>query len=159
MIEMLLHAQQRTADYGGRLTADLTPEQAVAQPAAAVNHAAWVLSHLNAYLPVMAALIRGDEFPDPKDHEFGMKSKPLADASLYAPISELRTTFLEGNQAAADALREAGPDCLDRDMTLERWKTIMPKTGIALSYLMLAHQNLHLGQLSAWRRVQGLPSV
>jgi hypothetical protein len=42
---------------------------------------------------------------------------------------------------------------------LPRWKEIMPTVGIALPYLLLVHENQHLGQLSAWRRVLGLPAV
>jgi len=50
-------------------------------------------------------------------------------------------------------------DLLDQAVVLERWQQFMPTAGIALPYLMLVHENTHFGQLSAWRRVQGLPSV
>jgi hypothetical protein len=35
----------------------------------------------------------------------------------------------------------------------------MPQVGIVLPYLMLVHENTHLGQVSAWRRILGLPPV
>ena len=35
----------------------------------------------------------------------------------------------------------------------------MPKIGIWLNYLMTLHESTHLGQVSVWRRVQGMPAV
>ena len=34
-----------------------------------------------------------------------------------------------------------------------------PTLGDGLVWMIASHENIHLGQLSAWRRVQGLPSV
>jgi hypothetical protein len=48
---------------------------------------------------------------------------------------------------------------MKRAMPLERWKATFPKVGSILGYLMLVHESTHLGQISMWRRVQGLPAV
>jgi hypothetical protein len=162
-IEGLLFGWNKNADYGPKLVSDLSDEQMVAQPAPAgqapSNHPAWVLSHLNAYLSVIEAIVAGQTFDDPKEHPFGMMSKPAADASLYPSKAELVATFTTGHERIAQALSEAPADLLQQTITLPRWKEVMPKAGIALPYLMLNHENLHLGQLSTWRRVQGMPSV
>jgi hypothetical protein len=160
MIEGLIYGFRKNMDYAAKLTADLSEDQMVAQPpgsAAVANHPAWVLSHLNIYLPVMEALIGGREFPDPKLHPFGMQSKPELDRSQYATKAELMQEFLQGHERVIDQLRAAGPAALERETSLERWKAIMPNVGYVLPYLMLNHENTHLGQLSAWRRILGLP--
>ncbi|MBL8892770.1 MAG: DinB family protein [Planctomycetaceae bacterium] len=161
-IEGLIYGYKKNMDYATKLVADLSDEQMVAQPAgsaAVANHPAWVLSHLNIYLPVMVALIEGRTFADPKGHEFGMQSKPELGRGRYAAKEKLITEFTVGHEQVIESLRREGEAALNREMTLERWKPIMPQVGIALPYLMLVHENTHLGQLSAWRRIIGLPPV
>ena len=163
IIEGLVRAWEKNADYGRRLVADLSDEQMILQPApeghAASNHPAWVLSHLNVYIPIIASLIKGEEFDDPKPHKFGMESVPLSDPAVYAPKKELIDEFSAGHVEVAQLLRDADLPCLENDVKLERWKEPFGKVGIALPYLMLLHENMHLGQVSAWRRIQGMPSV
>ena len=88
-----------------------------------------------------------------------MQSSPSQDASLYPGREELSRTFQEGNLAAAALLREMGEEALKKPVQLERWQEGMPVSGMALGYIMLAHQGIHLGQISAWRRAAGFPPV
>ncbi len=160
-IDGLLFSWSKNQDYGQRLVADLTDEQMGVQPGPGpgVNHPAWVLSHLNAYHPVIEAVIKGELFDDPVGHKFGMKSQPEADRSVYASKDELVADFVTGHERVERALREADDSLWGQPLALERWVKFMPTAGIALPYLMLVHENSHFGQLSAWRRVQGLASV
>jgi len=162
-IDGLLFSWQKNIDYGPKLVADLDDAQMVLQPVLAngapSNHPAWVFSHLNLYLPVVVAIIEGKEFEDPKGHPFGMLSTPQSDRNLYPTKQELVETFVVGHERIAQLLRDADDTVLERPINLPRWKQVMPKAGIALPYIMLNHENVHLGQLSAWRRIQGMPSV
>jgi hypothetical protein len=163
MLQGLIFSFKKNQDYGAKLVADLSSEDMVRQPVADLpspaNHPAWVLSHLNVYLPIIECLIQGQSFPDPKEHRYGMLSRPLPDTSEYAPKEELVAEFVESHQRIIDLLEQSEETILSQPVTLERWKPIMPLVGIALPYLMLFHENGHLGQVSAWRRVLGLPSV
>ena len=163
VIDGLLFCWEKNRDYGHRLVADLNDQQMVLQPAPAdsapTNHPAWVFSHLNAYLPVVESLIRGVSFADPKLHRFGMDSQPEADASIYAPRDELMAEYEKGHRQVADLLVAADDSLFDQQVNLDRWQTVMPTLGLALPYIMMCHENMHLGQLSTWRRVQGMPSV
>ena len=94
-----------------------------------------------------------------KNHPFGMLSKPESDASIYASKEELVNAFVEGHHKVAELLEARGPEVFEQSVTLPRWASIMPTAAVALPYLMMNHENIHLGHLSAWRRVQGLPSV
>lgn len=161
-IEGLVYCWKKNLDYAPKLVSDLTEEQMAWQPNQSglpANHAAWVLSHLNVYIPIIESLIQGQAFDDPKPHKFGMTSKPERDRSLYASKQELVDTFVAGHHNVLRLLEGASDAILEQEVALARWKELMPKVGIALPYLMLNHENNHLGQLSAWRRVQGLPSV
>lgn len=149
--------------YGDQLTADLTTEQMVAQPRVAgelaVNHPAWVLSHLSAYHPVIVELLTGGTPEDPLHHRYGMKSHPVPDAAEYLPVDELRTQFLEGHANVEAALEAATPEAFEAPMPVERWASKFPQVGMMLPYLLIRHEALHLGQVSAWRRIQGLPAT
>jgi len=162
LVDGLLFGWKKNLDYGQRLIADLSDEQMTIQPVEngkPANHPAWVYSHLNVYSQIIEKLVRGDEFDDPKPHKFGMQSKPESDPKLYASQSQLLSEFVANHERVIAALEEQGDGCLDQPMTLERWKEPMPTVGIALPYLMLVHENQHFGQVSAWRRILGMPSV
>ncbi|MFK7768075.1 MAG: DinB family protein [Mariniblastus sp.] len=163
IIEGLLFAWKKNLDYAPKLVADLSEEQMVAQPApegsAASNHPAWVLSHLNVYIPIVAAIVKGEAFEDPKGHKFGMQSKPESARDLYAPKDELVSEFIKGHDLVTELLGNADDTVFAKKVELPRWSEVMPTAGYALPYLMLNHENGHLGQLSAWRRIQAMPSV
>ena len=163
IIDGYLFAWNKNKDYAPKLVADLTQDQMCLQVApegqSPANHPAWVLSHLNVYLPIIASIIRDDSFEDPKHHPFGMLSKPESDPSIYASKDELLETFLVGHDEVAKLLSQADDSVFAQKVKLPRWSEVMPTAGMALPYLMFNHENGHLGQVSAWRRIQGLPSV
>lgn len=159
MIDALIFGMGKNLDYARRLLADIPQERMAYQPAPNMNHPAWVFSHLGIYYPAIVGIIRNMPFEDPKGHRFGMTSKPQADASLYLPKDQLLAQFTKGHQEVEKALRDCGPAVLETVTPLERWRATMPKVGIVLAYLLLVHESTHLGQISVWRRVQGMPSV
>lgn len=158
-VESLLTGWDRNLDYAKKLVSDLTDEQMVLQPVTELNHPAWCFAHVCAYHPVIAGLVRGADPQDPLNHRFGMKSKPEADASLYGSRDEVIAAYEAGHVAVSDALKAADDAAFERAMPIERWQKPFPKVGTCLGYLMLVHESTHLGQVSAWRRVQGLPRV
>jgi hypothetical protein len=165
LTDSLLTGWDRNLDYARKLVADLSDEQMAAMPrldgagGPGANHPAWILSHLNVYHPVLVAMIEGRSFPDPREAPFGMLTKPQADRSLYKPKAELIGDFERGHAEVAAALRAADDAAFEATMPLERWQKPFPTVGSALGYIMLVHESTHLGQISTWRRVQGLPGV
>ena len=163
IIDGLLNAWNKNTEYGQRLVADLSDEQMIAQPAcvtgAPMNHPAWILSHLNVYLPIIAAVIVDEEFEDPKPHKFGMQSSPQMDRSIYASRDELVRQYSDGHLKVKQLLETTDDSVFGKQIRLPRWQPVFANAGVLLPYLMLNHENGHLGQLSAWRRAHGLPSV
>lgn len=163
IIDGILFAWNKNRDYAAKLVGDLDDQQMLLQPApesqAAANHPAWVLSHLNVYLPVIKSIVKGVEFDDPKDQPFGMLSKPCTDPSVYASKESLIAEFVSAHEEIETMLKEQGESVFENQIQLQRWQTVMPSASVALPYLMLNHENVHLGQISAWRRIQGMPSV
>lgn len=163
IIEGYLFAWNKNKEYAPKLVADLSDADMTLQPVPdgqpPSNHPAWVLSHLNVYVPIIGSIIRNEAFEDPKGHRFGMLSKPELDRSIYASKDELLHEFLVGHDEVTKLLAAADNSMFDQKVQLPRWSEVMPTAAVALPYLMFNHENGHLGQISAWRRIQGMPSV
>lgn len=157
----ILAQYKHSGEYAERLVADLTPDEMIAQPVAGVvmNHPAWVLSHLSAYAPVMTKMLGGVEPADPLTHRYGRESSPQADLGEYPPRDALVAHFLTVRHQLAEAFTKADEDHLGAPVLIERWKSRWPSIWHACVTLMTTHEAVHLGQLSAWRRAGGRPSV
>ncbi len=157
----ILISWRRNGAYGLRLVEDLAPAQWLAQPVAGrvMNHPAWIFAHLNVYAPIAAAMLRGEPFDDPFEHRYGQKSRVTGDASEYPAAGELLEQYRALHQEAEKALVEAPGAIFSSPTALERWRAMHPRTGEMLVTLMVKHESVHLGQLSAWRRAMGLAPV
>jgi hypothetical protein len=160
----ILITWRRNGLYAKRLVADLSPAQWTAQPVPQItlNHAAWVLCHLNVYTPICTAMLLGKPLEDPIDHPFGQKSEVSTNPSAYPAgggAGGLLAEYERLHAEAEHALTTAAPECFAAATPLERWRTMNPTVGDMLVTLMVKHESGHLGQLSAWRRALGLPRV
>lgn len=157
----ILAQYKRAGDYAEKLVADLQPEEMIAQPVPAVtmNHPAWILSHLAAYPPVLRKMIEGEEPDDPLTHQYGQQSKPESDPGAYPPKDALVAHFLTVRHRLAEAFEKTDEDHLGSPVLIERWKGRWPSIWHCAVTLMTTHEAVHLGQLSAWRRAGGRPSV
>lgn len=159
----ILITWRRNGAYARRLVDDLAPDQWLAQPIPGgepvMNHPAWILSHLNVYAPIAAALSRRAQFEDPIDHRFGQKSKVSPDPRAYAAPAALLADYTRLHDEAQSALERSDDSVFTEPNPLERWRTVHPFVGDMLVTLMVKHESGHLGQLSAWRRAMGLPGV
>lgn len=152
---------KRNGPYALRLVGDLAPEQFVAQPLPGrmLNHPAWVLSHLNVYAPICAAMLRAERFEDPLEARYGQKSEVSPDPAEYGAPSELVAEYRRLHDDAERALIDADSGIFAAANPLQRWRAVHPTVGDMLVTLMVKHESGHLGQLSAWRRAMGLGRV
>lgn len=161
MRDAIRAAWEANTGYAISLVRDVRPDQFIAQPVAGItmNHPAWVLSHLNVYAPIVAAMLRGEAFDDPADHRYGRNSKVINDPSEYLAKDELVEAYSRAHDDALRAIKEADDRVLTMPTPLARWRSSKPTIGAMLLELMVRHESIHLGQLSAWRRAMGLPPV
>ena len=161
LIGALLRAWAHQRDYAQRLVADLSDEDMGSQPlrGVAMNHPAWVLGHLSAYPPALRAMLLGEPFEDPKGHRYGRDSRPSDRIDDYPRKEALLRDFFAAHDALAATLESVDPAVLDRPTPLERWVPRWPRIADATVHLMIHHESAHLGQISAWRRAGGRPSV
>ena len=175
MKDIVIHSLGFTLGYAKQLTADIPDDKMTAQPVAGktVNHPAWLIGHITwaadrgvkmltipAATPVdMAAL---NTLPGVVPAEwtalFAPKTQPLADASRYPSKAELVGTLEKVHTAAIEALTKATPEQLAKPLP-EPMNKRFPTVQHFAALLLTSHESMHLGQLSMWRRMMGLPSV
>jgi hypothetical protein len=162
MINSLISYQARNLDYAKRLTADLADNQWCLQPGTVRNHATWVIGHI-AWVAdkVTGARILGlpSKIDSSWDVLFNNKSQPTGDALAYPGKTALMAAYEDAVQRIAAALKQKPDTLLAQPTSDEGFAKRYPLMGDALLHLMAGHDAIHLGQLSAWRRAQGLPAV
>ncbi len=163
MLDSYLAVLNHTRNMTIKLVADLNDDQLVAQPAPKTNHAAWVLGHLVMVDHAFLSLLSGQPIPAWIDADYkaiyGMKSEPVADKSKYKPkqfyIDHLATTHAQ----IVARLKEMKPADFQAPHPDPARRERFPTIGHAVMFYGTWHEAYHSGQLSTWRRVQGLPPV
>ena len=159
---------QLSLGYGDRLMAGITPEifARFASPGGSPiesNHPAFIYGHLSLYAPrVIDQLGRGDlavDVPAAFKEVFSKDAKCVDDpaGSVYPTMAAVTELFKTGYANATTALREAGDETLQQiNPTEGRMRELFPTLGSMHGFYVGGHMMMHLGQLSAWRRMQGL---
>lgn len=162
MRDVLLDLYAKNLANVKQLLADVHGESAARQPVEGMNHPLWIVGHLT----VVSDRVGGHhllgleaQLPDRWGELFGPRTTPVGDFGRYPPLNELLTA-LQGSHAAVDrAVRSLEADALAQPTPFERFEERFPTLGHSLTHVLVAHENLHLGQLSAWRRALGYESV
>jgi len=154
-----------------RLVAGIRPESfaRLAAPGGTTiqsNHPAFVFGHLNLYpIRIMTALKQpAGPTAYPATYEALFKNgQPCQDdpkGNIYPPMKELVDFFSNSYKAAIAAVTAAPDATLTQPNPAEgRMKELFPTIGAALNFYLGGHVQNHLGQLSAWRRMMGLPAA
>jgi hypothetical protein len=90
---------------------------------------------------------------------FDWNSNPSSDASRYPAKSVLLKALEDAHAGIAAALPGVAESRWSETTPLEAIRGFLPTMGDCFVFVMAAHENMHLGQLSAWRRVQGMARV
>jgi hypothetical protein len=160
---------QLSLGYAERLLRGVAPERAArfAAPGGAVvesNHPVFIYGHLSLYAPKMLRLIGHPAPPVPGGFElvFSKDAKCVddGDGTFYPPLDQVVAFFLEGHRMTTGALRSAAAATFEEANPAEgRMKELFPTIGSVEAFYCGGHMMMHLGQLSAWRRMEGLGSA
>lgn len=160
MLEILLRTAQINLGYAKALLRDVPDEDLCIVPSPGMNHPAWIVGHIAMACDTITGLLEKPTLTDDAWRGlFGSGSEAVAERERYPSKEVLLGTFAATMQAASDALRVAPAELLDRELPKPEFRKIMPTIGIAAANILSNHAALHLGQLSAWRRLRGYPGV
>ncbi|NBW96409.1 MAG: DinB family protein [Planctomycetia bacterium] len=137
----------RFAEVGGRMVES--------------NHPAFVYGHLSLYAPKILHQIGCPSPPVPEHFEDRFSKDATCvddrDLDLYPAMDDIVTFFREGHRMVTGALRSTPDDAFQRPNPAEgRMKELFPTIGSAQAFYCGGHMMMHLGQVSAWRRIEGL---
>ena len=126
----------------------------------ASNHPAFVLGHLSLYGGRIAELSGGKELtiPDGFDAAFSKDAQCVdgADGTIYPAMDEIVSFFRSTYAASQKAVVAADDSVLSQPNPSAHMAKKFPTAGSMANFLAGGHMMLHLGQMSAWRRMQGL---
>lgn len=132
----------------------------------ASNHPAFIVGHLGLYPAQVLRLLGRPAGPAavPEGWEAlfknGVECRDDADGRIYPKMEALTHWFFEGYRAALGALAQADDALLSGPNPVEgRMRELFPTLGALLAFYIAGHTQSHLGQLSAWRRMMGLPAA
>ncbi|HEY4329087.1 MAG TPA: DinB family protein [Phycisphaerae bacterium] len=159
VIMVVTHTRNQTL----KLVADLSDEQLCVQPAPKTNHPAWVLGHLLLVDYAFLNTVSGKPVPawvdDAWKAAYGGKSEPVADKSKYKPKQFYVEKLVAVREEIYAKLKTLTPAELDAPHPDPARRERMPTVGHAIVFYGTWHEAYHSGQLSTWRRVQGLAAV
>lgn len=160
MKEEVLHTYGFNLMYAGLLVNQIPDPQMAEQPKPAMNHAAWVIGHLANTCDFMGSMLDLDPACPPSWSDlFGGGSTPTNDRARYPDKQTLLDALANGHQRVGEAFAQATAAALAAPLPNEKMRQRFATVGKLLVFGLTAHEMVHLGQLSAWRRANGLAPV
>lgn len=161
-----------TMGYAEMMLKDVTPPMFARLPIGKdgkpvqTNHPAWVFGHLGLYNARALELMgkpAGVAAAKPGWDAMFKNGSPCVDdpdGKIYPPMEQITSHFFAGFKAVLAALAES-PDSLlvGANPAEGRMKQMFPTIGGMVGFMTSAHPMSHFGQISAWRRFQGLGSA
>lgn len=163
-MKSLLKAYEFNLHYARDLVSDISEEQMYLSPHKGLeNHPAFTLGHL----VVASAMIIEDlgkpyVVPSGWDEFFGRKGPgdlrlPLPYKSGMPSKAELISELENKHNTAERLIARATPEILYQPIEW-RFDMYFSNIGDYLYFMCITHEAMHLGQLAAWRRSEGLRS-
>jgi hypothetical protein len=147
--------------YAEQLVKDIPANQFTHQPIEKVNPPAWILGHLTITTDYGLQLLGQPQGCSERWHQLFSPGTPNQPAEAYPIKEELWSGFYAAHQRLETAAKNASAKTLEAPNPLP-YKLLtqnFPTIGDQVAHLMTVHESMHLGQLSAWRRMMGMPGV
>ena len=128
------------------------------------NHPAFVIGHLSLYPNrISEALGLGLDLAAPEGWELlfapGVECVDDPEGTIYPEKSVLLDVFTRSHREVIDAVSVVPISTLAKANPVERYRERFPTLMAMANFLLVAHPMLHLGQISAWRRFEGMKSL
>jgi hypothetical protein len=160
MLENTIRVNLFLLQYTRTLVGDIADERMAEQPVAGVNHPAWILGHL-AWTADNALAMLGAAKTLPAEWVplFARESKPSASRGMYPSKDELLHALARSYEQVRQKVAAAAPEQLAAPTTNPRVKDALPTLKELIAMILTGHVGIHLGQLTSWRRMIGLPPM
>jgi hypothetical protein len=144
-----------TVNYGKQVLADIDDSRMAEMPMG-LNHPAWLMMHLATAADYAVSMLGGQGVCPSDWNSRADTKKPLStNRSDYPSKDELVRTFESAYANAVKVLSATPAEKIAEPQKLGFYEAELPTVGDMATFLLVAHANIHLGQLSAWRRASG----
>jgi hypothetical protein len=79
--------------------------------------------------------------------------------TIYPPMEAVLQQYRSSYTAAAQAIRNADLNLLAAENTNEAMRARFPSQAAMFNFYLSGHVMMHLGQISAWRRMMGMSAA
>ncbi|MDA7950967.1 MAG: DinB family protein [Pirellulaceae bacterium] len=159
-VSSILAGYEFSRGYMMKLLEDIPEEKMATFSHGIVNHPAWQIGHLVTSGNYALEIAGHDRLvPDTWQEIFGIGSEPVEDSSKYPSKAELLEAYAAVHERVKEVLPQVDPALLTAEVTDEGIREYFGTNDLLLSFILGAHEGVHAGQLSAWRRSQGMPHV
>ncbi len=134
-------------------------EQLYEMPAGGGNSPGWIVGHLTLGSWFGVALLDGREIDENLLKHYGPGSASDVPVDQRLEKADLLAEEQEAADAFLAAIEAADPAAFDKPQQTGILEKAFPTVGNMLSHLLASHYSMHTGQLSAWRRNRGMPSI
>jgi hypothetical protein len=163
MFEQEIKIYEFTQFLALRMAEGLADERLAEQPLPGMNHGAWLFGHLALTADFVNMFVKSQApavAPAGWMELFGRGTHPLPERERYPSLETLVAVLRKNSSALPVMLASATPAWLKEPTSLEGFRRMGLSTNRdVLGGLITAHHGFHTGQLSAWRRAMGYPSV
>ncbi|MFO0950957.1 MAG: DinB family protein [Isosphaeraceae bacterium] len=160
MLEVQCKVYAAMLALGRQILADIDADRFCVQPAPGLNHPAWILGHLAVVSDGTIRLL-GESRVLPREWGklFGPGTNPSTDPALYPSKDELVAAWTTAHERMETAAAKATAELLaePHGVDFANLKVTLPTKGDLVTHVMTSHEGFHLGQLSTWRRLAGMP--
>lgn len=159
----LRYAEQLVTTIPAEMFATMPLKATAKTPGSEINSAAFNIGHLSIYGDRVCAMLGRADLVKPMPYSVDLfkNGAPCIDTPGAYPGKDLLVaTFFERQRLAIDALLSVDDKVMRAENPAEgRFREMFPTIGSAVAFLLDGHVQMHLGQVSAWRRAMGLGSA
>lgn len=156
----ILHSFAYSLDFLREQIADIAAPDLVVQPSGMVNHPAWTIGHLIFICQSIGNVVGLCEWlPDDWEKRYGSGSIPVPDTKLYETKDNLVAMLGDAQQRITLAVERLTDSMLDEPFPDNTYLDVFPTIRHAFTQVLIAHTAYHIGQVSVWRRIMGLPPM
>lgn len=153
--------------YAQRMRAGISPAQfgrfaTVGGAIVTSNHPAFIYGHLSLYSSRIVEQLGGDASSIKPTERYMERFSHTAtcvddpDGTIYPPMEEIVERVITGQQAAINALLNADDEVFLVPNVNEAMRAKFATNGSMHAFYVGGHFMIHMGQVSAWRRMMGL---
>lgn len=148
--------------YGQGLIDNIDPQKVFVPLAERGSHPAWIFGHL-CWSGLSMASMLGDEPAGAEAQAlaplFGEKVDVSPSATRYPSWREITEQWRKTHERLDAAAAHLPAERLADATPIAELAETLPTVGDLVTFMLSAHEAMHLGQISAWRRAQGMPPL